>query len=184
MDLFAYSQIESLDSLVKKNGINVSRCRGYRLMKEEKPVLGEELDQFIERSIINLAEDAVCSIPRFGLNSFMYAYDANTRRLKRKYLVMDDKGRVVGIRWDKIHGKHRRNLKFLIKKKKRHIMHNISIWNKYCGKNVLYIHAKLGSCNWSGEYGTDYSNKKWYLDCCDDVYDNAYCDIYAKINNV
>lgn len=35
MDLYAYSQIERLDGLAKKNGIDVPRLRGYRLMSEE-----------------------------------------------------------------------------------------------------------------------------------------------------
>lgn len=36
MDLGAYAQIDELDTLAKKNGIEVPRLRGYRLMKNEK----------------------------------------------------------------------------------------------------------------------------------------------------
>ena len=35
MDLYAYSQIEKLEELVKANGINLPRLRGYSLMSKE-----------------------------------------------------------------------------------------------------------------------------------------------------
>ena len=38
MDLGAYVQIEELEKIAKKNGIEVPRLRGYRLMSEEQPV--------------------------------------------------------------------------------------------------------------------------------------------------
>ena len=47
--------------------------------------------------------------------------------------------------------------------------------------DVLYIHARLGSCNWSYIVHTDYKNEPWYMESCDDSWDSTYCDIYAKI---
>ena len=38
MDIGAYVQIDDLDKIAKENGIEVPRLRGYRLMKDEKPV--------------------------------------------------------------------------------------------------------------------------------------------------
>lgn len=48
MDLYAYSQIEKLDDLAKKNGIVVPRLRGYRLMSEEEAMSEEALESLIE----------------------------------------------------------------------------------------------------------------------------------------
>ena len=48
MDLYAYSQIERLDGLAKKNGIVVPRLRGYRLMFEEEAMTEEALESLIE----------------------------------------------------------------------------------------------------------------------------------------
>ena len=41
MDLAAYLQIELFDEIAKKNGIQVPRLRGYRLMKAEKALDAE-----------------------------------------------------------------------------------------------------------------------------------------------
>lgn len=44
MDLYAYGQIENLDELAKKNGIDIPRLRGYRLMSEMTPFSDEEIE--------------------------------------------------------------------------------------------------------------------------------------------
>lgn len=180
MDLFAYSQIENLELLAKKNGINVSRCRGYRLMKNEQPVSKEEIQEIIDASVLDEAERAVRSEKRFSLHPRWVSYSYWTDILADYYLVVENK-KVVGIHWDRIHGKNRRNLKFLIKKNKKKILKSIGMFNKYCGQDVLYIHAKLGSTNWSEIKHYHYSQEPWYLESCDDWYDSSYCDIYAKI---
>ncbi len=38
MDLCAYMQIDDIDEIARKNNIEVPRLRGYRLMKDEKPI--------------------------------------------------------------------------------------------------------------------------------------------------
>lgn len=47
MDLYAYGQIENLDELAKKNGIDIPRLRGYRLMAEMTPFSDEEIEKNI-----------------------------------------------------------------------------------------------------------------------------------------
>lgn len=46
MDLYAYSQIDTLDKIAKANGINISRCRGYRLMSDEEVISKKKLMKF------------------------------------------------------------------------------------------------------------------------------------------
>ena len=59
----------------------------------------------------------------------------------------------------------------------------LAVWNKYAGqKNVLYIHARLGTSNWSNTTWEDFRKSSWFLDGCDDASDRSYCDIYAKID--
>ena len=180
MDLYAYANIENLIDLAKKNGIVVDRLRGYRLMNDEQPVSKEEIQEIIDGAIIHEAEQAVCSEPRFALHPTWITYDSWTDYLKNYYLVVENKN-VVGIRWDRIHGKNRRNLKFMIKQRKKIIKKNIEMFNKYCGQNVLYIHARIGSKNWTNVKHYHYSKEPWYIDSCDDYFDRTYCDIYAKI---
>ena len=50
MDLYAYSQIEDLGKIADANGIDIPRCRGYRLMSEETPITEEEIERLARRS--------------------------------------------------------------------------------------------------------------------------------------
>lgn len=107
MDLYAYAQIEDLEKYLKDNNIEVPRLRGLRLMKEEK---------LIEPQQINDTEYA--------------------------------------------------------------------LFNEYVGKNVLYVHARIGGGN------RDYYAEDWekirkhplYLADCDDCFDTTYCDIYYDLD--
>lgn len=55
------------------------------------------------------------------------------------------------------------------------------MFNKYAGKNVLYVHARLGCSNWDF-FGMDEITKHpLYLERVDDYYDSTYCDIYFKL---
>ena len=70
-----------------------------------------------------------------------------------------------------------------LKKELRYEKHQLAVWNKYTGqKNVLYIHARLGTSNWSNTTWEDFRTSSWFLDGCDDASDRSYCDIYAKID--
>ena len=48
MDLGAYIQIDELDKVAKVNGISIPRLRGYRLMKDEKPMGREGFAQLFQ----------------------------------------------------------------------------------------------------------------------------------------
>jgi hypothetical protein len=144
-------------------------------MKDEKPITQEELK--------NITDDTVLSwfrsyLGREYIKGIGLCYSFNDKK-ERKYLKTIDK--IDYIDWSKVHGKMRRNLKFAKKYIQKEVKNQWDIWNKYCGQNVLYIHAKQGSFNWSDTTHFDYKDKEWYLDSCDDAYDNCYCDIYAKI---
>ena len=182
MDLLAYTMMQDYEPIAKDNGIEVSRCRGYRLMKNEDIIPKEEINKIMKDIELDAAEDSVRGTPRFALKRDWASYGRWTDLLCKYYLVLDEKKNVTGIRWDRIHGKKRKNLKFLIKKRKKMAEKNIGLWNKYAGQdNVLYIHARLGTLNWSDIKHTDYKTKPWYLDSVDDLWDRSYCDIYARI---
>lgn len=188
MDLGAYIQIDELEELAKKNGIEVSRLRGYRLMKNEKPVSLEDLYADVE------VEECADLIEQSWVNSHCYALSWATDRNKRKYMKYHTvthtyengdtwtKDVPYSVKWEKIHGKHRKALKLAIKQRKKIIKAQYDMWNKYCGRDdVLYIHARLGTYSWSDIKHTSYKDRLWYLESCDDSCDRSYCDIYAKI---
>lgn len=185
MDLGAYTQIGDIDiqKIVEDKGISVPRLRGYRLMSEEEPVTENEIADIISNDASWIYEKFVCSSPvRFRPQSHGIEFSATTDRLREKYLIKDD-GRVVGIRWNLIHGRNRKELKFALKKSRKRIMDQYSTFNKYAGhSNVLYIHARIGGNNWNYYGGHDIEKQSWFIEKVDDSSDVTYCDIYADIS--
>lgn len=185
MDIYAYAQIKELELLAKENGIAVPRLRGYRLMSEEEPVSEEEIRRLIKENEAYVAKDLCQTEPFWDPNSCCSCFSDRTDRLCDYYLITKktEHGKeYVGIRWDRIHGWKRKILKFELKKQARRIRKQFKIWNKYVGKDVLYIHARIGGNNWTYYKGDETVAKEaWFLDKVDDWFDSTYCDIYAKL---
>lgn len=182
MDLYAYAQIGDLENVAKENGINVPRLRGYRLMGNMEPNTEEDIRELLTNAELKIYEDGCESLPPFSDNPFGYELSKRTKRLKKKYLIYDDKHHVIGFRWDRMHGKNRKNLKFMIKKAKKKYIASAKAWDRYAGDpSVLYIHARIGGMNWSAYGGDKISKQPWFIEKVDDPYDDTYCDIYARI---
>lgn len=188
MDLVAYANIGNLSGLLASNGIEVPRLRGLRLMSMEKPLTREEINELIAERTLAEAEHFLCQV-----DSCTFEYSARTNRLKKKYLVY---GQVpwewdgefgtswdpVAIRWDLLHGKRRKAMKYAIRKQKKAIEKQYEVWNRYAGRpHVLYIHARIGAKNWSWYHCDDLKKQPWFLEAVDDSNDCTYCDIYAYI---
>lgn len=177
MDLGAYAQIEDLEQIAKDNNIEVPRLRGYRLMKDEPAISKEELKGILDGCATEVCEHLCCSVPFWNPNSCTSEFSWRTD-LKRDY-YMTKSGE---IRWDRIHGKKRKILKFEIKKKQRRILNQFEIFNKYVGReDVLYIHARIGGGNWDYYGGPELTKQPWFIEKVDDYFDSTYCDIYARI---
>jgi hypothetical protein len=192
MDLGAYAQIEDLSEIAKKNGIDVPRLRGYRLMKDEKPI---DISAMLKREAVYCCENLVSdqwNELHPNMLDYWYCRGLNVDKNKKKYLSYHIETTNSGtrykvfdaIKWEKIHGKHRKALKFAIKQQSPKVIAQFEMWNKYCGReDVLYIHARIGGLNWEYYDGdTTVATQPWFLDRVDDL-DCTYCDIYAKINN-
>lgn len=178
MDLYAYTQIDSLEEIMKASGINVPRLRGLRLMKDEELITKDCIADMLETVEVDVVKDLCRSNPFWNPNSYSHSYSLWTDHLV-SYYISDDK-----VRWDRIHGWKRRIAKFEIKKTKRRIKEQYDMFNKYVGKtDVLYIHARIGGNNWSYFNGdTVVAKQPWFLDKVYDWVDGTYCDIYVKIS--
>lgn len=176
MDLGAYANIEALEGLAKMNGISCPRLRGYRLMKDEKPIDYREIAAANSLDV-ECVKDLIRSEPRWDLNAWGYVYDDYTDYLIKKYV--DDEHDQV--RWDRIHGWKRRRLKTLIHNKTAAMKKQFEVWNRYVGReDVLYIHARIGGGNWP-YYCREVVDKPWFIEKVDDHFDSTYCDIYARL---
>ena len=179
MDLWAYSNIENLEELANKNGIDCPRLRGYRLMKDEELINIKETikDKHIDYYCVR---DLCGSDPFWCPTSDCYWACEETDRKIAYYT--DEKSETV--RWDRIHGWKRRVLKTYIHNIIAGYKKQYEVWNKYVGRDdVLYIHARIGGNNWSYYYKY-VVNQPWFIEKVDDGFDSTYCDIYAKINGV
>lgn len=176
MDLGAYAQIEDLEKVAKANGIEVPRLRGYRLMSEEKPIdMDNWLDEVDVWCLVYLCEK------QWNAKSHCYWVTKQTDKKKRYYIDGYETDGDWSIRWDRIHGKHRKMLKTAIHNAKKEYIRQAETFNKYVGrKDVLFIHSRIGGNNWFYYY-KEVVNKPWFIERVDDAFDNTYCDIYARI---
>lgn len=184
MDLGAYVQIEDLEQVMKDNDIDVPRLRGLRLMKQEEPISKAAMEDHWEWIGVGECE-SLCQ-NGFKMNGNLIELSERTDRIVDKYMIRNEDRHVIGIKWNKTHGKKRKLFKYELRKAKERVLLQDNMFNKYCGKDdVLYIHARLGGGNWN-YYGCNeiIKNQPWYLDHCEDAFDCTYVDIYAKIKEV
>ena len=176
MDMDAYIQIDAIKPLVEQNNIKVDRVRGYRLMKDELPVNKESLDELIESIVLSRIDDFF-SMRNDEVFGRVLCFDKEYEEKKQKYLNEDGT-----VKWDILDAETKKNIDIIQKEVREQVETQYNLWNKFAQKpDVLYIHAKLGSSNWSDTYHKSYEEQPWYLGSCDDTYDAAYCDIYAKL---
>ena len=181
MDLYAYTQIENLEELLEKMNVEIPRLRGLRLMKVEEVLTKEELKEVLRKALLEHAEYSLTS-DDFYTGCCIHTYP--TPPNKKKYIVYDKDENVVAIRWDKLHGKKRKFLKYLLKQYEKAFWKQMNMFNSFCGKDVLYVHARIGGNNWD-YFKCDYITKyPQYLDRCDDYWDCTYCDIYFDLSEV
>lgn len=184
MDLFAYTQIDSLHDILNSTGVDVPRLRGLRLMLEEEPISDEDIAEAIHDEQMYVAERVIRSIPKWSTGSDTTRYGWETDRACRKYLVYDADGKVTDVRWELIHGQHRRNMKHAMKITKRRVLDSFGTFNRYAGRDdILCVHARIGGRNWS-YYNRDgsVSGSDAFIEKVDDMFDDTYCDIYLRIN--
>ena len=181
MDLGAYANIENLSGIASANGIHMPRVRGYRLMSQETKITEGDIMCALDGAFSWLYHKAC--VTRFTFGSWS-EYSPATRRLEKRYVIEDMDGEPSGFRWDRVHGKHRKALKFAMKKKERAIRAQYAMFNKYVGRNdVLYVHSRTGARNWAYYY-KEILAIPGLLDHIEDANDGTYADYYFQIKPV
>ena len=190
MDLKAYCQIEDLEHLLKERNIVIPRLRGIDLCKDMKPFDKEELRTLYIYRTEDALEWLTSSCPRWKWDACCSEYSKATDRLRKKYSVRTFIGKnfkgddcyVYLPNWDKIHGKHRKTLKYGIKYNIRQFETYRVVWDRYAGRDdVIRVHARIGGNNWVPYGGEELVKQPWFLEKVDDYYDSTYCDIYIKL---
>lgn len=186
MDLYAYSQIEDLEDILKDLNIAVPRLRGVRLMKISKPVSQEEIEKRIKEIKVKncvqwLRERSWNCWSSWNENkkhpSFIYGKVFN--EYTEEYEI-----EVIDIDYSKIKRKDRNIIKLKNKEDETRIRKDFELWNKYCGKDVLYVHTRAGGGNRIWCRTDEVKQHPLYLDDCDDSFDSTYFTIYFDITGV
>ena len=176
MDLGAFININELQNIASKNNIIVPRLRGYRLMKDEKQIDDNDLT-YIKDSVFN---DALHSCPLYYPDACEFVYCDERTRLEKKLAIKEGQY-IVDLRWNLIHGKNKKRIKFALKKRIKNCKKQLDTFNKYVGRDdILYIHARIGGGNWN-MYKDEVIHQPWFIEKVDDWFDDTYCDIYARI---
>lgn len=184
MNLTAYSQIEDLMPVLQSTGIEIPRLRGLGLMKNEEPVNQTDLNEILHSMEILAVQNLCESFPAWDFYSCCSKLCPATDRRIKKYMILDEDGHPISIRWDRIHGKKRKTAKYAIKQYKKAVIDNIKVFNKYAGRDdVLFVHARIGGYNWNYFNGPSIvASHPAFLEKVDDYFDSTYCDIYLKID--
>lgn len=182
MDLYAYSQIESLEPILKACNLEIPRLRGLRLMKFSELTSQEEIDESIKSAKVDAVKDHYNydSWTAWGGNkkhpSFIYRYES----LDMEHRYKD----VIDYDFSKIHGKHRKALKLEFKRIKKAYLTEYGLFNKFVGKDVLYVHARAGGGNRGWCKTNNLRSHPLYLADCDNAFDSTYCDFYFDISGI
>lgn len=119
MNLTAYSQIEDLMPVLQSTGIEIPRLRGLSLMKNEEPVNQTDLNEILHSMEILAVQNLLESFPAWDFYSCCSELCPATDRRIKKYMILDEDGDPISIRWDRIHGKKRKTAKYAIKQYKK-----------------------------------------------------------------
>ena len=184
MNLKAYSQIEDLMPVLQSTGIEIPRLRGLGLMKNEEPVNQTDLNEILHSMEILAVQNLCESFPAWDFYSCCSEFCPATDRRIKKYMILDEDGDPISIRWDRIHGKKRKTAEYAIKQYKKAAIDNIKVFNKYAGRDdVLFVHARIGGDNWNYFNGPSIvESHPAFLEKVDNYFDSTYCDIYLKID--
>ncbi len=181
MDLYAYTNIDDLNNIAHQNRILVPRLRGCRLMGSESMAGKTELDAIFKDIEIYACKDMISGFPQWSLRQAWYQYDSHIRYLENYYIEKHADGS-ERVRWERIHGKKRKALKFVIKKRKKRVLEDYGVFNKYVGCNdVLYVHSRIGA---DKEAIEEVKKNPRYLDMSIDWYDRTYVTFYFQINPI
>lgn len=184
MDLYAYTQIDSFEGILKSTGVDIPRLRGLRLMAVENTLTDGEIMEAVAREQLYDAESLIRARPKWRVNSNLHSYGYETDKACLKLLEHDADGNVTGIRWDRIHGKHRRSMKLVMHNAEKRVKKTLETFNRYAGReDVLCVHARIGGLNWTYyNKGGTISQSDAFIEKVDDSFDNTYCDIYLRID--
>ena len=103
----------------------------FLIMKEESKISLEEIDKIMAEQEVMIVDRLLSSNPRWTLQPY-FTKAKNKEKYVHKYIHFDDKREYV--RWNRLHGKHRKIVKFECKKEKKKIKDRVFAFNQFAGR--------------------------------------------------
>lgn len=159
------------ESLLNK----IPRARAIEMMSDKEPLLSDSVSELKKQSELDIYKRACISYPLFSPDSNVHEYSNKTDAVQKKFLNKNGE-----LKWNLVHGKRRKRIKFAIKKANKKIDKFRELWNKYASKkDVACVMARIGGENWKEQ---DIENGPWFLEKVDDWFDETYCYIFCKMD--
>ena len=152
------------------------RSWGFKPMSDKKLSNPEEIAKRKHEDAVQTLENLLVRYPAWSTRSHWSVYDWRSHLRREHYLTKDEHGDYNGIRWDRIHGKHRKLLKYKLKKHSPEIDKQYNVWDKYAGReDVAYIYIKYYHLK------DELYNQPWFLEKVYDYFEPTCCYVFVKI---
>lgn len=173
-------EIKTVFDVFETTGVMIPGISAIRVMKEESKISLEEVIKIIKEQEVMIVEDLLSSYPRWTIQPY-YIRSKNKEKYVHKYIHSGEEEMYV--RWDRIHGKHRKIAKFECKKREKKVKKAADVFNKYVGRNdVICVYTYLPKRSDKEEWIKLIKSETSFLEISTDYNYPCIYDIYLKVD--
>lgn len=164
--------------------IMIPMIKSVFIMVEEKKIPLSMIDHNMKEQEVLIIDSLLSSQPRWTLHPY-FTIPKNKEKYVHKYIYWDSKGEYV--RWNQIHGKHRKIARFECKKERKRISEMILAFNHFAGRNdVICIRVESRDFKKKEEYISKIKTSESFLQINPNynskLFDSTIQDIYLKVD--
>lgn len=173
-------EIRTVFDIFETTGVAVPGIRSICVMKEEEKISLSEIDRVMKREEVFIIDDLLSSYPRWTIHPY-YTRPKNKEKYVHKYIHSSEEEAYV--RWDRIHGKHRKIAKFECKKEKKRAKEAAGVFNKYVGKDdVICVYVFPQNRSDKEEWIKQIKSELSFLEINTDYDDPCIYNVYLKVD--
>lgn len=175
-------EINTRNDILQTAGVSIPG--EFLIMKEETKISLEEVDQIMKKQEVMIIDRLLSSNPRWTLQPY-FTMPKNKEKYVHKYIHFDSKEEHV--RWDRLHGKHRKIVKFECKKEKGKIRDGILTFNHFAGReDVMCIRVDTSHSENGKGFLYQIESLPYFLTMNlsyeNEAFSSNIYDIYLKVN--
>lgn len=157
----------------------------FLIMKEETKIPVEVIDKIMVGQEVMIVDRLISSNPRWTLQPY-FTMPKNKEKYVHKYIHSDGKEEYV--HWNRIHGKHRKIVKFECKKEKKKIRDGILTFNHFAGReDVMCIRVDTSHSENGKGFLYQIKSLPYFLTMNpsyrNEAFSSSIYDIYLKVDS-